>query len=192
MMPKMTESSTPKRRRNPLLWIGLLVVGLILFILMGNERGKPVPVETEVVQEEARVEIDRSLLIPPGMRAREYIAEIRAGGEPFPMTEVFARGMNFEQEGNLADAHLLFFFSAREDYIPAIMKLGEMSDPQLFRAENSLLDHADAMQAYKWYQKAADLGHEPGKSGVISVMQWANAEAELGNPDARQLLLNFK
>ena len=161
-------------------------------LFQGNERGKPVPVETEVVQEEARVEIDRSLLIPPGMRAREYIAEIRAGGEPAPMTEVFARGMNFEQEGNLADAHLLFFFSAREDYIPAIMKLGEMSDPQLFRAENSFLDHADAMQADKGDQKSAELGHEPGKSGVISVMQWANAEAELGNPDARQLLLNFK
>ena len=42
-----------------------------------------------------------------------------------------------------------------------MMKLGELADPVLFRAEDSLLDRADVIQAYKWYQKAAAQGHQP-------------------------------
>jgi TPR repeat protein len=72
------------------------------------------------------------------------------------------------------------------------MKMAEMSDPTLFRAEVSLLDNADAIQAYKWYQKAAALGHNSATDGVNNLMQWAIAESKWGNPEARQLLLNFK
>ena len=143
-------------------------------------------------QVETSNEIERSLLIPPGMRARQYIAEIRKKGVPYPFTSIFDKGSSFQQEGSLADAHLLYFFSAREGYIPAMMKLGEMSDPTLFRAENSLLDHADAIQAYKWYQRAAAQGHVPATEGVNNLRQWAIAESKFGNPDAHQLLLNFK
>lgn len=187
----MTESNTPSRRPNPLIWISLIVVGVILYIIMSADRGEQVATVTEVVREDSRVEIDRSLLIPPGMRAREYIAEIRAAGEPYPLTGIYDKASSFQEEGNLADAHLLFFFSARESYIPSIMKMAEMSDPTIFRAENSLLDQADAIQAYKWYQKAVALGHDPATAGVSNLMQWAASETELGNPAARQLLLNF-
>lgn len=143
-------------------------------------------------QVETSNEIERSLLIPPGMRARQYIAEIRKKGVPYPFVSIFDKGSSFQQEGSLADAHLLYFFSAREGYIPAMMKMGEMADPTLFRAENSLLDRADPIQAYKWYRKAAAQGHDPATDGVNNLLQWANAESKLDNPDARQLLLNFK
>jgi len=188
----MPESSLTKRRRNTMIWIGLIVVGLILFMFMGVERGLQITPVTEVVQENKRVEIERSQLIPPGLRAREYIAEIRAGGEPYPLANIFEKGSSFQEQGNLADAHLLYFFCAREDYIPAIMKMGEMADPTLFRAENNLLDEADAIQAYKWYKKAVALGHGPATDGVKNLKQWANEASIIGNPDARQLLLNFE
>jgi len=188
----MSESSLTKRQRNTMIWIGLIVVGLILFMFVGVERGLQAPAVTEVVQENNRVEIERSQLIPPGLRAREYIAEIRAVGEPYPLANIFEKGLSFEEQGNLADAHLLYFFSAREDYIPAIMKMGEMADPTLFRAENSLLDEADAIQAYKWYKKAVALGHGPATDGVKNLTQWATEASIMGNPDARQLMLNFE
>ncbi len=191
-LSKMPESSLTKRRRNTMIWIGLIVVGLILFMFLGVERGFQVTPVTEVVQENNRVEIQRSQLIPPGLRAREYIAEIRAGGEPYPLANIFEKGSSFQAQGNLADAHLLYFFSAREEYIPAIMKMGEMADPTLFRAEDSLLDRADAIQAYKWYKKAVALGHDPAADGINNLKQWANEASIMGNPDARQLMLNFE
>ena len=191
-LSKMPESSLTKRRRNTMIWIGLIVVGLILFMFLGVERGLQAPAVTEVVQENNRVEIQRSQLIPPGLRAREYIAEVRAGGEPYPLANIYEKGSSFQEQGNLADAHLLFFFSAREEYIPAIMRMGEMADPTLFRAEDSLLDEADAIQAYKWYKKAVALGHTPATNGINNLKQWASEASIMGNPDARQLMLNFE
>jgi len=188
----MPELNLTKRRRNSMIWITLIVVGLILFMFIGVERGRQVTTVTEVVQENNRVEIQRSELMPPGLRAREYIAEVRAGGKPYPLASIFEKGSSFQDQGNLADAHLLYFFSAREDYVPAIMKMGEMADPTLFRAENSLLDQADAIQAYKWYKKAVALGHDPATVGVNNLKQWATAESVVGNPDARLLMLNFE
>ncbi len=230
-MSILSESEPPVKRHNPLLWISLVVGGLIVYVLVGSDRGTPVTTERAVErvgqvervkpaelvepveqaepieqaepveqiaslelvgQVETSNEIERSLLIPPGMRARQYIAEIRKKGVPYPFVSIYDKGSSFQQKGSLADAHLLYFFSAREGYIPAMMKLGEMSDPTLFRAENSLLDHADAIQAYKWYQRAAAQGHAPATEGVNNLRQWAIAESKFGNPDARQLLLNFK
>jgi TPR repeat protein len=211
-MSNLSESEPPAKRYNPLLWISLIVAGLIIYVLMGSERSNQTAVrEVEQVGQVERVEqaepvaslelvgqvetgneIERRLLIPPGMRARQYIAEIRKKGVPYAFAIIYDKGSSFQNEGSLADAHLLYFFSAREGYIPAMMKMGEMSDPTLFRAENSLLDHADAIQAYKWYQKAAAQGHAPATDGVNNLLQWAIAESKSGNPDARQLLLNFK
>ena len=136
--------------------------------------------------------IERSLLVPPGMRARQFVEQLREGGKPYPIDEVHRKAEKFLQEGSLADAHLLFFFAAREDHLPSIMVMAEMSDPTRFRAEDSLLDNADVIQAYKWYQKAAALGHENATARLDGLQQWAQAEAESGNPHARQLLLNLR
>ena len=191
-MSDLIEPGTPIRRPNPLIWIVLIVGGLIMYILLTSDRGGLVEPVQEAAQVDNSGEIERSLLIPPGMRARQYIAKIREGDQPFPLASVFEKGSFYQSEGNLADAHLLYFFSAREGYLPAMMKMGEMADPELFRAEDSLLDNADVIQAYKWYQKAALLGHEPAVERVKNLQLWAKLESNVGNPDARQLLLNFE
>lgn len=190
-MSDLIEPSPPLRRPNPLIWIGLVVVALIIYIFLGSERGVKVETIGEAAQVESSGEIERSLLIPPGMRARQYIAQVREGEPPYALSQIFEKASDYQREGSLADAHLLYFFSAREGYLPAIMKMGELADPAFFRAEDSLLDQADAIQAYKWYQKAAVLGHEAAVERVNNLQRWAIAEANLGNPDARQLLLNF-
>ena len=199
----MSELNEPaaSSRKNPLLWIALAVIGLIIFVFMSGDRRdsmiveKPVeeqPLDQQPVDDEVTTgSIDRDLLVPPGMRARQYIEQIREQGKPYPLSEVFERAHQYLQEGSLADAHLLYFFAAREQHLPAIMHMGEMSDPTLFRAEDSLLDHADVIQSYKWYQMAASLGHQAATERLDSLQQWAIAEAETGNPHARQLLLNF-
>jgi TPR repeat protein len=167
-------------------------MGLIIYVIVSGDRGAPEPVASIVDNTESTGTIERSLLVPPGMRAREYVAQLRGAGQPYPLDLVYEKAQKYLQEGSLADAHLLYFFAAREDYIPAIMTMGEMSDPTRFQAENSLLDSADVIQAYKWYQKAAAMGHQPATQRVEGLQQWASIEAEAGNSHARQLLLNFQ
>ncbi len=189
-MSELNEPEAPTRQ-NPLIWISLIVAGLILFVFVSGERGDsmaPGKIETD---SDNSGSIERSLLLPPGMRAREYIEQLRAAGEPYPLAEVHAKAGKHLADGSLADAHLLYFFAAREDHLPSILVLGEMSDPTLFRAENSLLDHADVIQAYKWYQKAARLGDAVASERIGGLQQWASDASQAENPHARQLLLNL-
>ena len=182
----------PPARRNPLLWIALVVVGLIVYVVMGTDRGTDQPPENGSASIATSGDIERALLVPPGMRAREYIAGLRAAGKPYPLSEVHEKAQKFLQEGKLADAHLLYFFGAREDHLPSVMVMGEMSDPTLFSAENALLDRADAVQAYKWYRKAENLGQTEAAERIQELQRWASVEADNGNREARQLLLNFQ
>lgn len=202
----MSELNEPaaSSRRNPLIWVALAVASLIIFVFINGERGGSTLVskQIEISEPEAISEpadegtasgsIERSLLVPPGMRARQYIEQVRANGKPYPLAQAVEKAQEYLREGSLADAHLLFFFAAREEHLPAVMQMAEMSDPTLFRAEDSLLDHADVIQAYKWYQKAATLGQQEAVARLENLQQWASDEAEAGNPHARQLLLNFQ
>lgn len=193
-MSELNESAAPTRQ-NPLIWISLIVAGLILFVFVSGERDDSAPgkIQTETETEtETGGSIERSLLVPPGMRARQYIEQLRSAGQPYPLAEVHSKAEKHLAEGSLADAHLLYFFAAREDHLPSILVLGEMSDPTLFRAEDSLLDHADVIQAYKWYEKAAALGDAVAAERIGGLEQWASDESQAENPHARQLLLNLE
>jgi len=216
-MSELNEAAPPARR-SPLIWIVLVVVGLILFAFLGGDRGdlpgkltiegspetaaqgegtideeinEPSANQDDAVEETSGA-IDRSLLVPPGMRARQYIEQLRSVGKPYPLSQVFDKAQNFRHDGSLADAHLLFFFAAREDHLPSMMTMGEMSDPMHFRAEDTLLDQADAIQAWKWYQKAAELGHPQARQRLDELSQWARDAAAGGDSGARQLLLNIQ
>lgn len=187
-----TDQSESTSRRNPLLWVAALVVGLILFVVLSGDRGDGKLVTRGDAENSAVGSIDRSLLVPPGMRARQYLEQLRADGKPYPLTEVYDRAQQYLQDGSLADAHILYFFAAREEHLPAMMTLAEMSDPTRFRADNSLLDNADVIQAYKWYRKAAAMGDAAASRRIDELKQWASAAAQAENPHARQLLLNFR
>ncbi len=189
---------------NPLIWVSIVVIGLIFFIFVASDRGS---VRTETVQlegqqpplvekstdetENAEGQINRDVLAAPGLRAREFIGQLRQQGKPYPLEEIMAKASTYAIQGSLADAHLTFFFAAREGHVEAMMIMAEMSDPTLFQSENNLLDQADAVQAFKWYQLALDSGFEPAKPRLENLHQWAIAEAKYGNADAKQLLLNF-
>jgi TPR repeat protein len=187
-------------QRNPLLWAGLVVTGLILLIFLGSDRnGLERPVDKKASDQEQTASslpnnesIDRDLPISPGMGARKIIESTRDIGKPYPLIEIFNQAQVYQTNGSLADSHLLYFFSAREGHLESIMQMALMSDPTQFSAGNSLLDQADAVQAYKWYQKAALVGYQPAIDSVKNLREWALDEAELGNAYARQLLLNLK
>ena len=188
-MTDLIEPSSFAAKSNPMFWISLIVIGLILFIFFGADRGVPVTANELDSGADTVGQIDRSLLPPPGMRARQLIERVRAEETPYPLESIFEKAHEYDSEGSLADAHLLYFFSAREGFEPAMMKMGELSDPTLFRSEDILLDRADAIQSYKWYRKLADLGQTEADEKIQNLQQWAVQAWASGDPDARQLLL---
>ncbi len=187
---------------NPLIWVAIGVFGLILFIFLGSDRGDLKSGSIESTETRPAIssdspnsregQIQREASVPPGVQARELIGSIREKGKPYPLEDVMTQAASFVSEGNLADAHLAFFFAAREGNVKAMMTLAEMSDPTLFQSENNLLDKADALQAYKWYKRAINSGFEPALARLDNLYRWAEAEARFGNAEASQLLLNFK
>ena len=192
-MSELIEPSSSTKNRNPLLWITLAVIGLIVFFYFGADRNAPVGNSAKKTESEVSGElsgsIDRNLLVPPGMRARQLIEQLRAEETSIPFESLFEKALDYQQEGSLADAHLLYFFSAREGYQPAMMKMAELSDPTLFQANDSLLDQADAIQSYKWYKKLAEAGEAAAQNRIQNLQQWAIQASEHGDPYARQLLL---
>jgi hypothetical protein len=112
----MSELNEPaaSSRRNPLIWVALAVVGLIVFVFFNGERGgstlvtKQIEIsEPEVISESADEDaasgtIERSLLVPPGMRARQYIEQVRADGKPYPLTQAVEKAQEYLREGSLA------------------------------------------------------------------------------------------
>ena len=188
-MSDSIEDEPSRKKSNPLLWLAIAAVVAIAYIFAGTDRGN-----TVVVSEPDNVEvisgtIDRSLLIPPGMRARQFIEQLRSEGQPYPLDDVFRKAGDYNSEGNLADAHLLYFFAAREGHVDSMVKLAELLDPNLFQSENSLLDQPDPVQSYKWYRKAAEQGQSDMSARIQKLQQWAKQESESDNPYARQLLL---
>ncbi len=187
--------------KNPLIWVAIIVLGLIIYIFVGSDRGgkqtETLPLQdvdqaTPEPESEPEEEVTRQAPPPtPGFVAREYIAGVRQQGKPYPYAELMQKAADFSSEGSLADAHLLYFFAAREGHLAAMMTMAEMTDPLLFRAQNNLLDEADPVQAYKWYSQAIEQGHEPARARLDQLHQWAKSEADNGNQVAQQLLLNF-
>ena len=192
-MSDLIEPSSSAPKRNPLFWIILVALVLIAYLFIGTDRNAPVASSAKKINGEPAGQlsgqIDRTLLVPPGMRARQLIEQLRAEESSIPFEATFEKALEYQQEGSLADAHLLFFFCAREGYRPAMMKMAEISDPTLFQANDSLLDRADAIQSFKWYQKLAEAGESAADERIRNLQQWAIQESENGDPYARQLLL---
>ena len=205
------ERDNNKPAKNPLLWVSIIVICLIVYIFLASDRGQiggpqlsdisnaPDASATQGSSSPADEEIPsaddgqiiRDVVLPPGAGARKYIREIREKGKPYPFDDIMAKAAQFTSEGSLADTHLIYFFAAREGYVDAMMVMAEMSDPTLFHAENNLMDEPDAVQAYKWYTQSLQKGFEPARMRLQNLQQWAKAEAEYGNAVAQQLLLNF-
>src|SRR5210317_1927101 len=109
-MSELNESGSSSRR-NPLIWVSLVVLGLVLFVFLSGDRGdsmstrsdqitgteeNTVAVETANVVEAKLTEetmgtIERNLLLPPGMRARQYVEKLRAAGEPYALELVYEK-----------------------------------------------------------------------------------------------------
>lgn len=128
----------------------------------------------------------------PGDEARALVARIRSGEQPYDLDAVAATAAEYQADGRLADAHLLYFFAAREGHAPSAMILGSMYDPVHYREVQTLMDEPDPVQAQKWYEIAAHGGEQEAEARLDALKAWAEERAQAGDESARRLLLGWR
>ncbi len=193
-MPKAESASNSQ---SPLIWIIIAVIFVLMVIVFFSGRTGTTTEKISLSASQSTPnpkfsgEITRKVQAPPGVAARELIRQARENKRPYPLAELYQTAIDKQTNDDLADAHLLFFFSAREGHLPSILKMAEMSDPTLFEDGSTLLDQADPVQAYKWYHIASQRGDVKAKVKLLALKDWAVKNADNGHKSAQQLLLNF-
>ena len=125
-----------------------------------------------------------------GEEAREFLAEASETG-PQTYAEAYTRAQEYREQGQLADAQLLYFYAARGGYADAEFALAEMNDPNHHASATSLLAEPDAYQAYKWYSQAVEHGSREAQARLEKLHEWATQAAAQGNSEAERLLLQW-
>lgn len=185
--------------QSPMIWVIIAIIALIMVFIFFSGRSSTT---TEMISLSANQNVPKfsgeikrpaveAVMAPVALDARELIRSVREKNRPYPLDELYDRALSERADNNMENAHLLFFFCAREGHLPSILMMGEMADPLLFNADNSLLDQADAIQAYKWYKIAIERNSAIAQIKMDALQQWAESEANTGNQTAQQLLLNF-
>lgn len=130
--------------------------------------------------------------LPDGEAAREIIAALRGGGDARTLPQIDRLAEDYQRQGRVTDAYLLWFFAARQGDGEAAFALGDLHDPNHFEPGNSLLSAADANQAYKWYQVAAGQSIPRANERLQALRNSLEAQAKAGDMAARRLLLNWQ
>jgi TPR repeat protein len=123
--------------------------------------------------------------------AREFIAEVKKPDSE-SYADAYQRARDFQKEGRLADAQLLYFYAARGGHAGAEFELAAMNDPNHHASEKSLLPDPDAFQAYKWYSAALEHGSPDAQARLDALHDWASKAAADGNSEAERLLLQWR
>ena len=124
----------------------------------------------------------------PGAEARRIIAEIRSGARAADLDAVFREANGFRDSGQETDAHLLYFYAAKNGHPDAMFILGAAYDPLHFAAASNAMDEPIPDQAHKWYRLAAGAGVEAADARLDALRSWVARAAANGDRDARQLL----
>jgi TPR repeat protein len=127
-----------------------------------------------------------------GEAARAIIAAQRRGDDTRPLPEIDRLASDYQQQGRLTDAYLLWFYAARQGDGEAAFSLAGLYDPNHFEPGNSLVDSADATQAYKWYLAAARQSIPQAAERLQALRTSLQAQADAGDMTARRLLLNWQ
>jgi TPR repeat protein len=125
-------------------------------------------------------------------QAREAIAELREDSDdgPADLDAAFSRAEAHREAGQLADAHVLYFFAARNGHAEAAYRLGTAYDPLHHSPEISLMQRPDPAQALKYYLQALEGGVGEAQARLDALHDWAEREAP-ANSEAERLLVQW-
>ncbi len=164
----------------------VIVIAFAAWLFWPRSEMSPLPEPGIVTPDEEPVATEEERAVS----ARERIAELQQQTPP-DYTAALEQGRAFEEQGRYADAQLMYFFAARGGEPAAAYELGQMYDPTVFSPETSNMDEPDPFQAYKWYVQAQEAGVAPAGERLAELRVWTEREAEAGNLEAEQLLLQW-
>ncbi len=127
-----------------------------------------------------------------GEAARQVIAARRDGSDTRSLAELDRLAAEYQRQGRLTDAYLIWFYAAREGDGEAAFALGSLYDPNHFTSGNPLLTRADATQAYKWYRQATQQSLPQAAQRLRALRDTLQAQADAGDPAAGRQLLNWQ
>nr|VFJ49682.1 MAG: hypothetical protein BECKFM1743A_GA0114220_100753 [Candidatus Kentron sp. FM]VFJ69350.1 MAG: hypothetical protein BECKFM1743C_GA0114222_105192 [Candidatus Kentron sp. FM]VFK18683.1 MAG: hypothetical protein BECKFM1743B_GA0114221_105662 [Candidatus Kentron sp. FM] len=127
-----------------------------------------------------------------GVQAREMIEKIRDQGENADLKAVFNRAQQFRDEGMLVDAHLMYFFAAKQGHAESALVLGTMYDPEYALEVSSVIEEPDRVQAHKWYLRAAEGGSETAQQRLEYLRKQVERAAAKGDSEAGRLVLQWQ
>ena len=133
-----------------------------------------------------------SIAVADGATARDIIAAQRSGNDSRAVSELSSLARDYQQQGRVTDAYLLWFYAARQGDGDAAFALADLYDPNHFQPGGSLVTAADATQAYKWYSAAARQSVALADERLHALRAALEAKAEAGDMSARRLLLNWQ
>jgi TPR repeat protein len=167
-----------------------VAVVIIVFVAVYLSRRQPEPIPEpgrplETVQPAKSAE-------ERGDTARAVIERLEANATGPDYAEAHARAKEFQADGQLADAQLLYFFAARGGYAPAAFDLATANDPNHQTSASSLAAAPDPFQAYRWYTAARDAGHPGASERLEELRVWAEAASHAGDQKAEQLFLQWE
>ena len=170
--------------------IAVVVVAIVVLLAFFVFRPKPEPIPEPGRPLEA-VEPAESAE-ERGDTAREIVARLQANTGGPDYAEARARAQEFQADGRLADAQLLYFFAARGGHAPAAFDLATFYDPNHYAAASSIVAEPDPFQAYRWYAAARDAGDDRASERLDALRAWAESASQSGNDDAERLLLQWE
>lgn len=127
-----------------------------------------------------------------GETARGIITALRSGNDKRSLSEINQLAKAYQQQGQVTDAYLLWFYAARQGDGQAAFALASLHDPNHFEPGNSLLTTADTTQAFKWYSLAARQSIPQANERLQALRASLEAQANGGDMAARRLLLNWQ
>src|SRR5690606_35830469 len=104
------------------------------------------------------------------------------------LDRAFAEAEAFRAEGKLPDAHVLYFFAARQGHGRSAFELASIYDPLHFVPDNSLMDDPDPFQAFRWYTTAREAGIAEAADRLDALRRWATDAAANGDAEAERVL----
>lgn len=170
--------------------IAVVAVVIIVFVAVYLLRPQPEPIPApgrplETVQPAKSAE-------ERGDTARSIIERLEANATGPDYAEAHTAAQQFQADGRLADAQLLYFFAARGGYAPAAFDLATVNDPNHYTSASSLVAAPDPFQAYRWYTAARDADYPGASKRLEELRAWAESASLAGDDKAEQLLLQWE
>jgi hypothetical protein len=200
---KTVEFNIKSRER---LWVFIIagIIGLVVVAAAGYLVWKSFPAKVAKPKTAQKSELPRMANLPPKKEAipappppsytpdapvlEQARKALREGISP---AEALALAKSLPESPERADAaFLLLEYAADGGNAEAALAVARYYDPTDKEPSGTIRKNPET--AYSWYREALSGGQEKAKSNLAQLRSWVAAQADEGNPDARELLKNWR